>query len=145
MPFDHCSTCKRCCHIDPDYPPLEVTLTASESKKYHSICIKTRCKFLGIHGCTLGEMKPFSCQMYPLVFDPKGQTFFYDTDCPVMPSYIEQLQSSKTVAFKHLRMIQKKVKQLMHKDVDFLSHNYAVDSEYFDIRVLPLPQPQKAP
>ena len=65
MPFDHCAECRRCCFVEADYPPLEITLTQKEKKKYGSICIETDCPNLGPTGCVLGDTKPFSCKLYP--------------------------------------------------------------------------------
>ena len=75
--------------------------------------------------------------MYPLVYEPIGQSFFYDTECPVMPRYIEQLQSNRSEASRHLRHIKKTIKSLSQVDLDFLARNYAVDQDYFAIEPLP--------
>jgi hypothetical protein len=75
--------------------------------------------------------------MYPLVYEPIGQSFFYDTECPVMPRYIEQLQSNRSEASRHLRHIKKTIKALSQVDLDFLARNYAVDQDYFAIEPLP--------
>ena len=55
MLFDHCATCQRCCHVDPGFPPLEVTLTREEKKGLGSVCIENSCEHLGDAGCTLGD------------------------------------------------------------------------------------------
>jgi len=57
--------------------------------------------------------------MYPLVYEPIGQSFFYDTECPVMPRYIEQLQSNRSEASRHLRHVKKTIKALSQVDLDF--------------------------
>jgi hypothetical protein len=75
--------------------------------------------------------------MYPLVYEPIGQSFFYDTECPVMPRYIEQLQSNHSEASRHLRHVKKTIKALSQVDLDFLARNYAVDQDYFAIEPLP--------
>ncbi|NBP21271.1 MAG: hypothetical protein EBX45_05425 [Burkholderiaceae bacterium] len=75
--------------------------------------------------------------MYPLVYEPIGQSFFYDTECPVMPRYIEQLQSNRSEASRHLRHVKKTIKALSQVDLDFLARNYAVDQDYFAIEPLP--------
>ena len=137
MPFDYCAECKRCCNVDPGYSALEITLTAAEIKTHQSICIDRHCSHLSNSGCNLGEQKPFSCQMYPLVYEPIGQSFFYDTECPVMPLYIEQLQSNRSEASRHLRHIKKTIKSLSQVDLDFLARNYSVDQDYFAIEPLP--------
>jgi len=138
MPFEHCSECKRCCHVDPGYAPLEITLTAKETKTYHSICIDRNCQYLGNAGCTLGEQRPFSCKMYPLVYKPTTQEFLYDTECPVMPTYIRQLKKMGSQANEHLAFIQKEITALSREDVDFLERNFAIDEGYFETKKLPI-------
>ena len=138
MPFEHCSECKRCCNVDPGYAPLEITLTAKETKTYHSICIERHCQYLGKQGCTLGQAKPFSCKMYPLVYRPATQEFLYDTECPVMPKYIGQLKTAGSQANQHLAFIQKEIKALSQNDEDFLERNFGIDEQYFETKKLPL-------
>ncbi len=138
MPFEHCSECKRCCNVDPGYAPLEITLTAKETKTYHSICIERHCQYLGKQGCTLGQAKPFSCKMYPLVYRPASQEFLYDTECPVMPKYIDQLKTAGSQANQHLAFIQKEIKALSQNDEDFLERNFGIDEQYFETKKLPL-------
>lgn len=140
MPFDYCAQCKRCCHVDAGSPSLEITLTAAEIKTHHAICIERRCPQLGAQGCRLGTQKPFSCQMYPLVYEPRTERYFYDTECPVMPRYIEQLKSPRSVASRHLRQIQRTIQALRQLDFDFLVRNYAVDHDYFVTKALPIPK-----
>ena len=92
MLFDHCAECQRCCTIDDGHLPLEVSLTRVEKKKLGSVCIERSCEHLGDQGCTMGDDKPFACSLYPLSFDPVRRQFLYDTDCPLMPTYVKQLQ-----------------------------------------------------
>jgi Fe-S-cluster containining protein len=141
MPFEYCAECQRCCHIDAGYPSLEITLTAAEIKTHHSICIERRCAHLGANGCRLGNQKPFSCQMYPLVYEPHTKRFFYDSECPVMPRYLEQLRIPRSAARRHWRQIQTTIKALRVEDFDFLERNYAIDADYFAIQPVPLPTP----
>ena len=110
MLFDHCATCQRCCHVDPGFPPLEVTLTREEKKGLGSVCIENSCEHLGDAGCTLGDAKPLSCKLYPLAFNPKTKAFFFDIDCPLMPMYESQLQDPASEASNHLRQMSEAVK-----------------------------------
>ena len=136
MLFDHCAQCQRCCNIDPGYPSLEVTLTANERKVHGSICIETRCELLGDQGCTLGSEKPLSCEIYPLAYDPRARTFFYDQDCPLMPEYQLQLAQPGSEARAHLSRITEAVQLHEKSDPKFLRSNFAVDSDYFDLQPL---------
>jgi Fe-S-cluster containining protein len=72
------------------------------------------CEHLGPKGCVLGEEKPFSCTLYPLSFNPKSQTFYFDVECPIMPEYVEQLASPKSVASKHLAAMATGIKKYMN-------------------------------
>ena len=136
MLFDHCAQCQRCCHVDPGFPPLEVTLTKQEKKGLGSVCIENSCEHLGATGCTLGDAKPFSCKLYPLAFNPKTKAFFFDTDCPLMPAYQSQLQDPASEASNHLKHMSEGLAGLTATDPFFLRANYRIDSYYFDLAPL---------
>jgi Fe-S-cluster containining protein len=141
--FDHCAECQRCCTIDDGHPPLEVSLTRSEKKKLGSVCIEKKCEHLGDQGCTMGEDKPFACSLYPLSFDPVRRQFLYDTDCPLMPTYVKQLEQPGSDAQAHFSMVQRAIFKLEKKDPAFLQQNFSIDVDYFDLKKLshpPLPK-----
>jgi len=138
MLFDHCAQCRGCCHVDAGYPALEVTLTAVEKKKHGSLCIETRCQNLGDAGCTLGDDKPFSCQLYPLSFNPKPGGFLFDVDCPLMPEYQRQLQHPASEASAHFGLMAAELKRLVQVDPGFVRKNFKVDEYYFDLQALKL-------
>ena len=138
MPFDHCAECRRCCFVEADYPPLEITLTQKEKKKYGSICIETDCPNLGTTGCVLGDTKPFSCKLYPLAYNPASKTVHYDKDCPLMPEYVRQLKDAKSEASRHLASCKKEIVRLEKSDPGFLENNFEIDSDYFDLKKLPI-------
>ncbi len=119
------------------FPALEITLTSQEQKKLGSICVESNCPHLGVSGCTLGPDKPFSCHLYPLVYSPSKKTYHYDTDCPVMPTYIQQLKVKGSEAQVHLQGIKKSIERLELKDPEFLINNFEVDQSYFEIKKLP--------
>jgi hypothetical protein len=139
MPFERCAECRLCCHVEEGYPPLEVTLTANEKKKFGSLCIETNCENLSSTGCTLGDDKPFSCKLYPLSYNPVRKRFYFDKDCPLMPEYIAQLSNPKSVASLHLSEVRGTIKVLEERDPGFLKTNHAVDVDYFNLEKLPLP------
>jgi len=138
MLFDHCAACQRCCVIDSGHPPLEVTLTVTEASKIGKVCIETSCEHLGPSGCTMGEDKPFACSLYPLSFNPYSRRFFFDSECPVMPTYIEQLNDKDSEASQHLNAIKTQVRKLEKSDPAFLARNHDVDIDYFDLIALPV-------
>jgi hypothetical protein len=137
MLFDYCAECRRCCHVDPDYPPLEVTLTKSEKAKYRSVCIERECEYLGPSGCTLGNDKPFSCKLYPLAYNPKDGRFHYDDECPLMPEYVKQLSEPGSDALHHLNEVKSVIKKISISDTAFLKRNFAIDKGYFELKELP--------
>ena len=136
MLFDHCAKCQSCCHIDDGFPPLEITLSKAEKKKLGRLCIETNCAHLGAMGCTLGDEKPFGCQLYPLAYNPDTQEFFFDAACPLMPDYQQQLDDVNSEASHHLSSMTAVIAQLSKNERAFLRRNFRVDSEYFDIRPL---------
>jgi len=138
MLFDHCAQCQRCCHVDEDYPPLEVTLTRQEKKVHGSVCIESRCEHLGPVGCQLGESKPVSCKLYPLSYAPKTRRFYFDVECPLMPAYFEQLANPASEASLHLSRMAEVIEGLEQSDKAFLKTNYAIDVDYFELETLPV-------
>lgn len=136
MLFDHCAQCRQCCHIEPGYPPLDITLTAQEKTRMGSLCIETACTHLGPRGCTMGEDKPLSCKLYPLSYNPRSKKFSFDSDCPLMPEYQAQLASPTSEASAHLASMQTAIAALHKTDVAFLRENHRIDSDYFDLKPL---------
>lgn len=134
--FDHCSKCKSCCHVDKGAPPLEVNLTAVEQLSMQPICIESRCRHLRDAGCSLGKSKPFGCDLYPLAYDPGEHQFYFDRECPLFDTYVEQLADAKTEASQHLSRMQKAVKRLERIDRGYLQQNFAFDRDYFDLAPL---------
>ena len=137
MPFDHCAICRRCCFVEAGYPALEITLTKKEKKDLGSVCIESDCIHLGLVGCTLGDSRPFSCKLYPLAYNPTRREIYYDTECPVMPEYIRQLEDSASEASKHLAGCKSELIKLEKTDSRFLKNNFEIDSDYFDLKRLP--------
>ena len=138
MLFDHCAACQRCCVVDPGNPPLEVTLTSAEASRIGSVCIETSCENLGPTGCSMKQEKPFSCRLYPLSFDPGSRHFFYDSECPIMDVYVEQLHDETSEASRHLQSIKSEILMLEKADPEFLARNHEVDVDYFDLLELPI-------
>ena len=123
MLFDHCAQCQRCCNVEAGYPPLDITLTATEQKKLGSVCIETRCEHLGPFGCNMGESKPFGCSLYPLSYNPNNKSFYFDTDCPLMDDYLLGLSDVKSDASVHLHKVKKDIARLEKTDPSFLQLN----------------------
>ena len=147
MLFDHCAQCQQCCRIDAGHPPLDVSLTASETTRLGSVCIEDNCTNLGPQGCVLDQDKPFGCTLYPLSYNPHSRDFFYDSECPLMPTYIAQLADTSSEASQHLHQMRQTIAVLEQEEPDFLLHNHMVDIDYFDLLKLPeqAPPPSQGP
>ncbi len=137
MLFDHCAECRRCCNTEQGQAPLEITLTATEADQIGEFCLDGNCQYLGDKGCTLGSKKPFSCTLYPLSYNPKSRSFSFDTECPLMPEYFEQLSNPASEASQHLDLVAKQIQKLEKIDPEFLQTNYEIDIDYFDLKKLP--------
>ena len=85
----------------------------------------------------MGEDKPFACSLYPLSFDPSRRQFMYDTECPLMPTYIRQLKQVGSEAQAHFSLVQSAILGLESKDPAFLRRNFSIDADYFDLKKLP--------
>ena len=145
MLFDYCSQCQSCCRVEQGYPELEITLSHSERRRVGRLCIETSCDYLGPTGCTLGDDKPFGCQLYPLSYDPKTKHFFFDAACPLMPVYRQQLTDPHSEASAHLSKMTTVIQQFAVDEPSFLRRNFQVDADYFDIEpLLPVQTNQKA-
>jgi len=137
--FDHCAECQSCCHVDPGFGPLEITLTHKETKLFRHLCIEDQCEYLGEKGCQLGDRKPLSCKLYPLSFDPNTQKYSFDAACPLLPEYKRQLKDSNSDASNHMREMNELLRNQEIAGVNFLSRNRDVDVAFFDL--VPLTQP----
>ena len=97
------------------------------------ICVKRRCKHLSNMGCTLGNSKPFGCDLYPLAYDPASKQFFLDSECPLAKRYADQLSSPDSDASRHLTRMAMAIRGLERTDLNYLEANFAFDREYFNL------------
>ncbi len=97
------------------------------------ICIKSRCPHLNDAGCSLGKLKPFGCDLYPLAYDPNERQFYFDRECPLFDTYVNQLSDAKAEASQHLARMQVAVARLERIDRRYLQQNFVVDCSYFDL------------
>lgn len=139
MLFDHCQECRKCCHVEPGYPPLEIPLRQAERKQLGRIQVKTTCRFLGNGGCDLGQDKPYACYQYPLSFDPHTLRFYFDADCPLYDRYQQQLRHKGSEALAHLNKVVETIAQMMGTDRRFLQRNHELDADYFELLPLSVP------
>jgi len=128
--------------VDPGFPALEITLTTTEKKKFGKLCVQGNCEHLSDSGCVLADDKPFSCKLYPLSFNPKSGDLYFDVECPLMPTYIDQLQEASSTASQHFNSMVMELQSLMKSDIKFLKKNSDVDRDYFELKKMPY-QPLK--
>ncbi len=105
------------------------------------MCIEDNCANLGLDGCQLGHDKPFGCTLYPLSYNPHSRDFFYDSECPLMPTYIAQLADASSEASLHLAQMRQTITVLEQQEPAYLLHNHMVDIDYFDLLKLPVQAP----
>jgi Fe-S-cluster containining protein len=137
--FDHCAKCQSCCNVDAGFGTLEITLTQQETKVFRHLCIEDQCEHLGDKGCSLGDRKPLSCQLYPLSFDPQLKKYYFDAACPLLPEYKRQLKDSGSDASNHFREMNTRIEEMAVIDPKFLSRNHEIDLDFFEL--VPLRQP----
>jgi Fe-S-cluster containining protein len=113
-----------------------VNLTSLERRSLGPICIATRCQHLGNKGCTLEKNKPFGCDLYPLAYDPEGKRFYFDRECPLLPTYMRELDVSGSDASRHLARMQAAIRRLEKTDLNYLRANFEFDRDYFDLEPL---------
>lgn len=139
MPFDFCKQCKKCCHVEQGYPPLEIPLLPPEKGQWKRIQIKKDCRYLGESGCELNDQKPYACYQYPLSFDPAIKRFYFDADCPLHERYQSQLKVQGSEARHHFSNVVRKIAELQVDQAAFLKRNFALDDEYFELLDLEVP------
>jgi hypothetical protein len=77
--------------------------------------------------------------MYPLAFNPASRRFYFDSECPLMATYVDQLADPNSDASTHLAAIQTEIRTLSKTEEAFLKRNFSVDSDYFALQELPVP------
>ncbi len=69
------------------------------------------CRFLSDSGCTLGDMKPFQCRLYPILFLGDG-SLGIDPACASSGEYISQLKDPASDARRHFKAVKKEASLL---------------------------------
>jgi Fe-S-cluster containining protein len=77
------------------------------------------CAFLGPQGCTLGELRPVHCRLYPLVLMPGG-ALGIDMDCSCSQEYLSQLSDLQSHAYRHLASSRLEISSLSENDKNAL-------------------------
>ncbi len=69
------------------------------------------CRFLGDMGCTLGDLKPFQCRLYPILFLSDG-SLGIDPACTYSGEYISQLSDPASDARRHFNAMKREASLL---------------------------------
>ncbi len=69
------------------------------------------CRFLSDKGCALGDMKPFQCRLYPVLFLSDG-SLGIDPACVSSGEYLSQLGDPASDARRHFDSIKKEASLL---------------------------------
>lgn len=69
------------------------------------------CRFLNERGCSLGDMKPFQCRLYPLLFLSDG-SLGVDPACTYSGEYLSQLQDASSDVRRHFEAVKKEASLL---------------------------------
>ena len=69
------------------------------------------CRFLGESGCVLGDLKPFQCRLYPILFLGDG-ALGIDPACTYSGEYLSQLRDPASDAGRHYAAMKKEASLL---------------------------------
>ena len=108
--FERCKACKACCKTSDRFVHIHVCghekqlieqlNTAGSDIKDIIVPFAANCRFLSVDGCTLGDIKPFQCRLYPLLFLGDG-TLGVDPACTFSGEYISELKDPSSDASRH--------------------------------------------
>ncbi len=136
--FKNCRECKACCRAASGFVRIYVCrhekalIRLLRANGCDETCItvspSASCRFLGADGCTLGDMKPFQCRLYPLLILSDG-SFGLDTACVHSSEYLSLLGNHSSDAWRHLEAMRKEAAILTRKERRLLSEwsRYACD------------------
>jgi len=123
--FERCKNCKACCRTSDRFVHIYVCGHEQDLiARLSSLGMDTRditvpyassCRFLMDNGCALGNMKPFQCRLYPLLFLNDG-SLGVDPACTYSGEYISQLQDPGSDGSLHLSTMKKEASKLSDKE-----------------------------
>ncbi len=119
--FERCKKCMACCKASDRFVHIHVCghesrligLLGSEGADTEDIVIPcgTSCRFLSEAGCTLGDIKPFQCQLYPLLVLGDG-SLGIDPACASSGEYLSQLHDPASEAWGHFKAMKREASAL---------------------------------
>jgi len=128
--FKNCRECKACCRSASGFVRIYVCrhekalIGLLRANGMDEDCItvspSASCRFLGDDGCTLGDMKPFQCRLYPLLMLSDG-SLGLDASCTHSGGYVSLLADHSSDAWRHLEAMKREAAILTDKDRRLLS------------------------
>ena len=128
--FERCKKCKACCRTSERYVHIHVCghekrlmeRLASEKRDIKEIVVPyaSSCPFLNHAGCMLGDIKPFQCRLFPLLFLRDG-SLGVDPACTYSEEYMSQLRDTSSEAWQHYTAMKAEAAQLGEKEKTLLA------------------------
>ncbi|HTY90784.1 MAG TPA: YkgJ family cysteine cluster protein [Methanocella sp.] len=128
--FERCKRCKACCRTSDRFVHIHVCghekrlmeLLAYQGRDTKEILVPygASCPFLNGSGCTLADIKPLQCRMYPLLF-LRGGSLGVDPACTSSEEYMAQLEDASSEAWQHYDAMRKEAAMLSDKEKALLA------------------------
>lgn len=128
--FERCRVCKACCRTSDRFVHIYVCghekrlmgLLASQGRDTKEILVPyaASCPYLNDSGCTLGDIKPFQCRLYPMLVLRDG-TLGVDPACTYSGEYMAQLKDASSEAWQHYSAMKKEAALLSKEEKALLA------------------------
>ena len=128
--FERCKQCRACCRTSDRFVHIYVCghekrlidhlASMGRDTKDITVSYGSSCPFLTETGCSLGDMKPYQCRMYPILVLPDG-ALGVDPACTFSEEYLTQLQTACSDAWLHFDAMEKEALQLSDKEKTLLA------------------------
>lgn len=128
--FERCKQCKACCRTSDRFVHIYICghekrlidLLMSQCGDIKEILVPyaASCPFLSDSGCKLGEIKPFQCRLYPLLFLEDG-SLGVDPACTYSGEYMSQLSDPASEARVHFEAMKAEASHLSDKEKSLLA------------------------
>lgn len=145
--FERCERCRACCRTSDRFVHIHVCghearlieRLADLGRDTREIMVPyaASCTFLGDRGCTLGDLKPFQCRLYPVLLLNDG-SLGVDPACTVAREYLAQLHVASSDARRHFERMKAELVMLNGREKELLAEwsRYVCDVVALDKSVL---------
>jgi Fe-S-cluster containining protein len=128
--FERCERCKACCRTSDRFVHIYVcghekrlierlTMLGRDTKEI-LVPYAASCSFLGDGGCTLGDIKPLQCRMYPILLLKNG-SLGVDPACTSSEEYLARIRDLSSDARRHLERMRAEVALISDKEKALLA------------------------